>query len=508
MRRFRAPNWRFWRSWSIRTRIILIAALPVLYLLISVIWYADYAARQQTERELRERAQSLTTALSDSLSFNLQNNNLSALKATITDVMLSDKNIVRIEVFDKQHKEIASRERSPYEDKNQREFEQAIKQGLVWLDLQPGNLNGKMAKQYAVLGYVKVTMTTSQILAKQRNRFELEMTLALLAAGFSLGLAWYLSFGLSDPLTAIIRSVTALRDGKLQERVRLDSGGEIGELQESINSMAHSLEEARQDLEERIAERTHALTASRNQVLQENAEKRRLIKKMHHIVEAERSSIAIEIHDELNAALIAIRLDAQRIQQLIQQAEPEREKISKIAHAIQQQSLALYSNGRNLVRRLRPEVLEMLGLAGALEDMLRQFQDKYPALQMEFVSVGDFAHLPHDLSMSLYRIAQEALSNVFKYAEAQHVMIKLVASQNGEYPCYELLIRDDGIGFDTDLPQDGVGLSGIRERVAAYDGELEIQSAAGQGTQIRARIMLLPGQQDHVMTPLSASNLS
>ena len=68
-----------------------------------------------------------------------------------------------------------------------------------------------MAKQYAVLGYVKVTMTTtSQILMKQRNRFELEMTLALLAAGFSLKpLAWYLSFGLSDPLTAIIRGVTA-----------------------------------------------------------------------------------------------------------------------------------------------------------------------------------------------------------------------------------------------------------------------------------------------------------
>ena len=70
-----------------------------------------------------------------------------------------------------------------------------------------------------------------------------------------------------------------MRDGQLQERVRLDSGGEIGELQESINSMAQSLEEARQDLEERIAERTHALTASRNQVLLENAEKRRLIKR-------------------------------------------------------------------------------------------------------------------------------------------------------------------------------------------------------------------------------------
>ncbi|WP_395005187.1 ATP-binding protein, partial [Undibacterium sp.] len=230
------------------------------------------------------------------------------------------------------------------------------------------------------------------------------------------------------------------------------------------------------------------LIASRNEALKADAEKRRLIHKVNAIVENERQSIAIEIHDELNASLIAVRLESERIAKIAAKAEnderftPVFQEIQERAKAVVKLALDLYANGRNLVRRLRPEVLDMLGLEGAIEDMLRLYNAAHEDCHFDFASEGDFAQLDPDLAISAYRIVQEACSNILKHARANNVDITL--QMQADKSSLTINVFDDGIGFDPDQVAAGIGISGMRERVLAWGGEFNLLSHVGEGTRI------------------------
>jgi len=253
-------------------------------------------------------------------------------------------------------------------------------------------------------------------------------------------------------------------------------------LQASMNSMAESLRLAKEELESKVAARTRDLEASRNEALKADAEKRRLIQKVHAVVEQERKSIALEIHDELNAALIAARLDAQRIGQLAQNlpASTTQQEINAKAQAIHQVTRDLYANGRSLVRRLRPEVLDMLGLPGAVEEMLKHYNDVADGCDFEMDSEGDFTALDSEVAISAYRIVQEALSNIIKHAQATHAQLHLQVTEHA----LEMEIVDDGLGLPANLQSDGIGLTGMRERAYAFHGEISIANHAPHGVRI------------------------
>jgi two-component system sensor histidine kinase UhpB len=278
-------------------------------------------------------------------------------------------------------------------------------------------------------------------------------------------------------LQTSIETLREIRNGDYSTTLEVSTGGEIGDLQTSINAMSISLQQAKQDLENKVHDRTRDLVASRNEALKANAEKRKLIQKVHSIVEDERKSIAIEIHDELNASLIAARLEAQRIQHLASQAEAStvNAEIQERARAIIKLTLDLYANGRNLVRRLRPEVLDMLGLPGAVEDMLRNYNTSSDC-RFEFDSDGDFSDIDSGLAISAYRIVQEALSNIVKHAQAHNVQVSLMRAEASQHLLIE--VRDDGLGFDPELTTAGIGLTGMKERVAAYNGTLLVTSVS------------------------------
>ena len=208
--------------------------------------------------------------------------------------------------------------------------------------------------------------------------------MALLALVVSAVLGLLLSRSLTGPLKKSIAALSEIQAGDYATTVAVTTGGEIGQLQASINEMSQSLHQSKQNLEDKILARTKDLVLSRNEALKSDGEKRKLIQKIHSIVEDERKAIAIEIHDELTASLIAARLESQRILHLLNKyAKNELEKnepldktfseIQERARSIIKLTLDLYANGRSLVRRLRPEVLDMLGLQGAIEEMLRYF---------------------------------------------------------------------------------------------------------------------------------------
>ncbi len=500
-----------WQHWTIRQRLLLIAIFPIVYLFFSMVSYSYYARFKEVHEDLESRAKLVSTALAEGLEFHLAANHAQGVRQMIYSVIQSDKNIFRIEVLDANKKEITHVENTGKAGKAQPEAhytELPIQRQVVWAnivinsDAEQSSVNSPGARvepAKKILGYVRVTMTHSYLLSKQKFRFGVELLMSMLALGMSAWLAWYLSASLTAPLRASIESLRTIRAGRFDRKLKLSTGGEVGELQQSINEMADGLQQAQQHLEAKVEERTRELHQSRDEALKADAEKRRLIHKVNTIVEAERQSIAVEIHDELNASLIAVRLESERIARIAAKAEAEGNiqayaEIQARAKAVVELALSLYANGRNLVRRLRPEVLEVMGLQGAIEEMLRLYNDKQDGNELEkgcyfeFVGRGEFSQLNPDVAISAYRIIQEASSNIIKHANAKHARIQISMENepivDAVAGALSIEIHDDGCGFDTEQASTGIGLSGMRERVAVLNGRFDLKSTPGAGCQI------------------------
>jgi two-component system sensor histidine kinase UhpB len=490
---------QFWRGWSIGLRMAFITMLPVALLFTSFVWYSWYAHRAQVDEELAERGRILARALAETSEYNVISGNLADLRLTINGLVQSDGSVYRVDIVDTNGRNAVSVVSEQPIEAEGRAFVAAIRKQVLWINLFSDNGTPHVSASSdtrpptlttEVVGQVRVTMSPTKMLAKQLRRFRIELAMAALALLASGALAWVLARSLIVPLREAIGKLRQIRGGDVRVELPVTTGGEIGELQASIGEMSVALDESRKDLENKVAERTRDLLASRNEALRADADKRKLIQKVNDIIEDERKSIAIEIHDELNASLIAVRLESQTIQLLAARVAPgaEVEQIAAKAQAITRLSLDLYANGRRLVRRLRPEVLDMLGLHGAVEEMVNHYRST--GMQFEFESHGDFAKIDNALAISAYRIVQEALSNVMKHAQAGFVRIDLALSE--EAGALQIEVQDDGAGFDPALASEGIGIIGMRERVHALNGSIRVQSAPGQGTLVAITLPLAP----------------
>jgi two-component system, NarL family, sensor histidine kinase UhpB len=256
--------------------------------------------------------------------------------------------------------------------------------------------------------------------------------------------------------------------------------------------MAASIEELTRDLEHKVHTRTLDLEAARDEALKSNAEKRRLIEKVQSVVEEERKYIAREIHDHLNAVLIAIRLEAQRVLTLSEKGDEKRqlEELSTRARSIVTMINDLYQSTRSIVRQLRPEVLDALGLRGAVEELVKSYDDLHSGCDFELEVEGSFHDLPEDLPIVVYRLIQEALSNVVRHASARQTKVHLKHDESA----LAITIQDNGVGFEPNEASGGVGLVGMRERVQSLGGGFAISSQAGGGTTINIQLPLIKPQ--------------
>jgi two-component system sensor histidine kinase UhpB len=206
---------------------------------------------------------------------------------------------------------------------------------------------------------------------------------------------------------------------------------------------------------------------------------------VNHVVEEERKHIALEIHDHLNAELIVARLETQRIFDLALKLDrcESIQAIQGMAQSVLDRLFSLYGMTREIVKRLRPEVIDTLGLRDAVEEMIRQYKSLHATCVFEFHSVGDFAHLQGDLTISTYRIIQEALSNVVKHSSATTaaVLLELPDKEN----VLRIQITDNGRGFDRERADFGIGILGMRERTQGLGGTFAIHTGPGKGTEIR-----------------------
>src|SRR5690606_3512420 len=183
-----------------------------------------------------------------------------------------------------------------------------------------------------------------------------------------------------------------------------------------------------------------------------------------------------ELHDELGQTLNAIKLDVLAL--------PEPAAAQRIAANADR----VYAAAGDLVRRLRPTALDELGLTSALEACVDHWRMSHPGLTVQLSMSGELDRLGETMSLALYRIVQEGLTNCVRHADASHFYIDLTRNAPPDGGAV-LEMRDDGKGLDANLSSPrGSGLTGMRERVALLGGQLELLSAPGQGVTIRVEI--------------------
>lgn len=209
------------------------------------------------------------------------------------------------------------------------------------------------------------------------------------------------------------------------------------------------------------------------------AENRRLSLSHVEVQEAERKQLARELHDELGQHLNALKIDAVALRNW---TEGQSEDMHGAALAIVDSANHVQDSLRDVLRRLRPAGLDELGLSAALEHLADHWRSRNSATSVTLDTGGDIDHLAEKENITCYRLVQEALNNVTRHARATRVSIHVARGADG----VELVVRDDGVGALNEGAAPGLGLVGMRERVEALGGRIDITSPPGGGFEIRA----------------------
>lgn len=138
---------------------------------------------------------------------------------------------------------------------------------------------------------------------------------------------------------------------------------------------------------------------------------------------------------------------------------------------------------RRIGMNLRPALLDDLGLLPTIGWFVRDYQKTYPGIRVEKQTEIEESQVPDPLKAVIYRILQEAMNNIAKHSKANHVGISLMRKKDDRI---ELVIGDNGIGFDMESIKEGLGLGSMKERAELSGGSFDIESVRGKGTVIRA----------------------
>ena len=219
-----------------------------------------------------------------------------------------------------------------------------------------------------------------------------------------------------SPIDSILTGLERIENGDYQSRLPQYKLPELTRISNKFNHMA-------------------------NVLLQSKEDNRRLTQKTLAIQENERRHLAQELHDELGQSLSAIKAVAVSIEQ---KSSDRDESIRDNARAIGSFSERMYEVAKNMMQRLRPSVLDELGLLIALQEMIDSWNGSHGEIFCHFECNDDLRGLGEDIDIKLYRIIQESLTNVIKHADANEVHIKI----DRQAELLQVTVRDDGIGFE------------------------------------------------------------
>lgn len=219
-----------------------------------------------------------------------------------------------------------------------------------------------------------------------------------------------------------------------------------------------------------------------------------LVRKLVNAQEDERKRIARELHDDTGQKLTALGMGLAALESAL--ASDDGVRAQDLLRSLRGMSDQAISELRNIMANLRPAQLDDLGLAPAMRWYVKQYQAANPRIDVRLAIEKLPARLPPEHETVLFRVAQEALTNVQRHSQATQVTLRLW--QDGDD--VRLRVEDNGVGFDPKQPSrhepgSGLGLPGMRERVGLVDGRLEVDSAPGEGACITVELPLKAAQQ-------------
>jgi signal transduction histidine kinase len=196
--------------------------------------------------------------------------------------------------------------------------------------------------------------------------------------------------------------------------------------------------------------------------------------------ELERRRLALELHDETGQALTSVLLGLRAVEETVN------EDVHSALADVRELVVGALQDVRRLAVELRPKVLDDFGLVPALERLTNGFTDQ-TGIVVELEPRLPAARLPSEIETALYRIVQEALTNIVKHAQATKVSVVLTRAGDS----VKMVVEDDGRGFSRgESSGEGLGLVGMRERIALVNGRLDIESSPGAGTTLVAEVPL------------------
>ena len=270
------------------------------------------------------------------------------------------------------------------------------------------------------------------------------------------------------PIQSLSEAMTKIEAGFYDTRVRPGGPPELAAICSKLNHLAATLGKAVE-------------------------EKRQLAERAVSLQDAERKEIARELHDEFGPYLFALRAHGSSLMRIADARELNREALRKHGSVLLEQINALQQFNRRVLERLRPVGLAELGLSEAIGALLRLWRTSHPEVVIETAISESLGETGETAELTIYRIIQEALTNVFRHAGATRVEIVVEPAPSGrpgtapaDSQASIVSVRDNGAGLPADHKQ-GFGLIGMRERVLALGGTMTVMST-NQGVTVEALV--------------------
>ncbi len=300
-------------------------------------------------------------------------------------------------------------------------------------------------------------------------------------------LAWLATQALVKPLQALSAACQRIAAGDLSEPIPPMGSGEIQFLAQAFDGMRQQLQASlekvagwNRELEKQVRQRTGELERAERQ-------RRELLRKLVVSQEDERRRLARELHDETSQALTAVAVGLETI--LVNPTASAGE-IKENLGASKELVASTLSEIQRIILDLRPAILDDLGLVQAI-DWYAESRLKSQGIWVMVETIGEEKRLPSEVETTLFRVAQEAITNIVRHAGAENVTIELGFAPAG----VTLQVEDDGCGFDVTAAvarekNVSFGLLGMRERAALFGGTVEIESQPDHGTRLTVELPL------------------
>lgn len=294
----------------------------------------------------------------------------------------------------------------------------------------------------------------------------LAITLLMIAVGFAA--AYFLTWVLTRPIYDLVNATQAVARGDFAQRVNRWANDEIGQLAVAFNSMTASLAEVEVERQEREQLRSQ------------------YVNKVIAAQEDERKRIARELHDSTGQSLTSLLVGLKNLKE-VNETQTAAVRIDELRDIVSH----TLDEVRQMAWQLRPSALDDLGLVSALDRYISDYQQRFD-IQVDFLTKGLHGRLPLEMETSIYRIVQEALTNVARHARATAASVIIDRRST-----LRIIVEDNGIGFVPSSRQEkSLGLQGIRERAALFNGVLTIETKPGSGTSLFIEIPLDAGDSE------------